>query len=92
DVGTDRLEARIAHGGTLVGSPGLHIPSDRLSIRAPTPEDLEAVERFVELGVDMVAVSFVRSAEDLLCLPIEPHPAGPIVVAKVETRAAIDDL
>ena len=92
DVGTDRLEARIAHGGTLAGSPGLHIPSDRLSIRAPTPEDLEAVERFVELGVDMVAVSFVRSAEDLLCLPIEPHPAGPIVVAKVETRAAIDDL
>ena len=88
----DRLSARVAHGGNLMGSPGLHIPSDRLSMRAPTPEDLEAVERFVELGVDMIAVSFVRSADDLARLPVDPHPSGPIVVAKVETRAAIDDL
>ncbi len=88
----DRLAARVAHGGTLMGSPGLHIPSDRLSMRAPTPEDLEAVERFVELGVDLIAVSFVRSAEDLARVPVDPHPSGPIVVAKVETRAAIDDL
>jgi len=89
---SDRLVAHVAHGGTLMGSPGLHIPSDRLSVRAPTPEDLEAVEHFVELGVDMIAVSFVRSAEDLARVPVEPYPAGPIVVAKVETRAAIDDL
>lgn len=89
---SNRLLARVAHGGVLTGSPGLHIPSDRLSVRAPTPEDLEAVERFVELEVDMIAVSFVRSAEDLLRIPVEPHPAGPIVVAKVETRAAIEDL
>jgi len=88
----DRLVARVAHGGTLMGSPGLHIPSDRLSMRAPTPEDLEAVERFTELGVDMIAVSFVRSADDLARVPVDPYPAGPIVVAKVETRAAIDDL
>lgn len=88
----DRLSARVAHGGNLMGSPGLHIPSDRLSMRAPTPQDLEAVERFVELGVDMIAVSFVRSADDLARLRVDPHPSGPIVVAKVETRAAIDDL
>ncbi len=88
----DRLSARVAHGGNLMGSPGLHIPSDRLSMRAPTPQDLEAVERFVELGVDMIAVSFVRSADDLARLLVDPHPSGPIVVAKVETRAAIDDL
>ena len=88
----DRLSARVAHGGNLMGSPGLHIPSDRLSMRAPTPQDLEAVERFVELGVDMIAVSFVRAADDLARLRVDPHPSGPIVVAKVETRAAIDDL
>ncbi|MED5394391.1 MAG: pyruvate kinase, partial [Actinomycetota bacterium] len=78
----DRISARVAHGGILTGSPGLHIPSDRLSMRAPTDEDLVAVEHFVELGADMIAVSFVRSAEDLAKVPVEPHPAGPIVVAK----------
>ncbi|GIT45894.1 MAG: hypothetical protein Ct9H300mP12_04790 [Acidimicrobiales bacterium] len=61
-------------------------------MRAPTDEDLVAVERFVELGADMIAVSFVRSAEDLARVPVEPHPTGPIVVAKIETRAAIQDL
>ncbi|MBC8483461.1 MAG: pyruvate kinase, partial [Actinobacteria bacterium] len=88
----DRLTARVAHGGVLNGSPGLHIPSDRLSMTAPTAEDLIAVERFLELSVDMIALSFVRSAEDLARLPVPPHPEGPIVVAKIETRAAIDDL
>ena len=88
----DRLTARVAHGGVLNGSPGLHIPSDRLSMTAPTAEDLIAVERFLELDVDMIALSFVRSAEDLARLPVPPHPEGPIVVAKIETRAAIDDL
>jgi pyruvate kinase len=82
----------VAHGGVLNGSPGLHIPSDRLSMTAPTAEDLIAVERFLELDVDMIALSFVRSAEDLARLPVPPHPEGPIVVAKIETRAAIDDL
>ena len=91
-VDGDRVSARVAHGGVLTGSPGLHIPSDRLSMRAPTDEDLVAVEHFVELGADMIAVSFVRSAEDLARVPVEPHPEGPIVVAKIETRAAIQDL
>ncbi len=92
DVDADRLTARVAHGGILNGSPGLHIPSDRLSMTAPTEEDLRAVERFLELDVDMIALSFVRSAADLARLPVAPHPEGPIVVAKIETRAAIDDL
>ena len=92
DADGDRLTARVAHGGVLNGRPGLHIPSDRLSMRAPTEDDLRAVERFVELDVDMIALSFVRSAEDLARLPVAPHPEGPLVVAKIETRAAIDDL
>ena len=92
EMGGDRVSTRVAHGGVLTGSPGLHIPSDRLSMRAPTDEDLVAVERFVELGADMLAISFVRSAEDLARVPVDPHPVGPIVVAKIETRAAIEDL
>ena len=92
DTGPDHLSARVAHGGPLSGRPGLHIPADHLALRAPTDDDLVALERFLELDVDMVALSFVRSADDLLRLPVDPHPQGPLVVAKIETRAAIDDL
>ena len=92
DTGSDHLSARVAHGGQLSGRPGLHIPADHLSLRTPTADDLVALERFLELDVDMVALSFVRSADDLVRLPVDPHPQGPLVVAKIETRAAIEDL
>ncbi|MGD9571331.1 MAG: pyruvate kinase [Thermoleophilia bacterium] len=92
DVGPDALEAVVLHGGRLTGRPGVHIPSERLQVNTPTPEDLRILDAFVEAGVDMVAVSFVRSAHDVRRLGAEPHPRGPLVVAKIETRSAIDNL
>ena len=86
------LQALMTHGGHVWGRPGVHIPSDRLRINTPTPEDLRILDAFVEAGVDMVAVSFVRSAHDVRRVGTEPYPRGPLVVAKIETRAAIDNL
>lgn len=86
------LQAVILHGGRLSGRPGVHIPSDRLRISTPTADDLRIVDAFVAAGVDMVAVSFVRSAHDIRRVGTEPHPRGPLVVAKIETRSAVDNL
>ena len=86
------LDARVIHGGVMSGRPGLYIPASRLSISAPTEWDLQALERFLEMDVDMVALSFVRSASDLAKLSLDPHPTGPLVVAKIETRDAVEDL
>jgi pyruvate kinase len=86
------LEGRVLHGGLVRGRPGVHIPSDRLRLTTPTPEDLRHLDAFVDVGVDMVALSFVRSAHDVRKIGTEPHPRGPLVVAKVETRAAVENL
>jgi pyruvate kinase len=88
----DVLKARVVFGGLLEGRKGLHIPSDRLRITAPTPEDLRLLDAMVEVGIDMVAISFVRSAHDIRRLGVEPSPRGPLVVAKIETRAAVENL
>ncbi len=88
----DSLLAEVTHGGRLSGRPGVHIPSDRLRIATPTREDLRILDAFVEVGVDMVAISFVRSAHDVRRVGTEPHPRGPLIVAKIETRAAVDNL
>jgi pyruvate kinase len=88
----DALEVRVLHGGPLKGRPGVHIPADRLGMTSPTDEDLRLLDAFVEVGVDMVALSFVRSAHDVRRVGTEPHPDGPLVVAKIETRAAVDNL
>ena len=86
------LKARVMFGGNVQGRPGLHIPSDRLKIPTPTPQDLRYLDAMVENDIDMVALSFVRSAHDVRRVGLEPTPRGPLVVAKVETRAAVENL
>lgn len=88
----DRLRVRVLHGGSLTGRPGIHVPSDRLRIPTPTPEDFRFLDAFVDVGVDIVALSFVRSAHDVRRIGVEPAPRGPMVVAKIETRAAVENL
>ena len=88
----DRIGIRVIHGGHLTGRPGIHIPSERLRLTTPTPEDLRLADAFVEVGVDMIALSFVRSAHDVRRIGVEPNPRGPLVVAKIETRAAVENL
>jgi pyruvate kinase len=88
----DKVIAEVTSGGLVRGRPGIHVPSDRLSMATPTPEDFEAIDAFVDVGVDMIALSFVRSAHDIRRVGTEPHPRGPLLVAKIETRAAVDNL
>ncbi len=88
----DRARARVTHGGMTQGRPGLHVPSERLRITSPTEQDLRFLDAFVDAGVDMVALSFVRSAHDVRRVGTEPHPRGPLVIAKIETRAAVENL
>jgi len=88
----DKLVAEIISGGEVSGRPGVHIPSDRLSISTPTTEDLRAIDAFVDVGVDMIALSFVRSAHDVRRVGTEIYPRGPLVIAKIETRAAVQNL
>ena len=48
DRTAEHLLARITHGGLLLGRPGVHIPSDRLRIPSPTPDDLRMLDAFIE--------------------------------------------
>jgi len=88
----DSLRVRVMFGGTVQGRPGLHIPSDRLKLTTPTDLDLKYLDAMVENDIDMIALSFVRSAHDVRRVGLEPAPRGPLVVAKIETRAAVDNL
>ena len=92
EIGSDDLQAKVTHGGRLVGRPGVHIPSDRLSLASPTDDDLQRLEPFLEENVDMVAVSFVGSGADVRRLGTLPPPDGPLVVSKIETRPAVENI
>ena len=86
------LRGHVLHGGLLRGRPGFEIPADRLSIATPTEQDLRYAEAFSEVGIDFIGVSFVRGPDDLRALRSEAPPAGPLLVAKIETRIAVENL
>jgi pyruvate kinase len=86
------VETTVVRGGTVRSRSGVNIPSERLPGGALTDEDREAIPRIVNLRADMVAQSFVRSAADVDELRSQlPPDNGPLLVAKIETRAAVDN-
>ena len=92
EVGAEYAVADVERGGTMRGRPGVHVPSSRLTATSPTPEDLEYYDAVVNADVDFVAVSFVKTSRDMRALHGERAPHGPMLVAKIETQAAIDNL
>jgi pyruvate kinase len=92
----DAAVARVETGGRVQGRPGVHIPSERMRLTAPTDEDLELLRHLVPAEVDFVAVSFVRSGADLdkvrdFVASLDAGPC-PMLVAKIETAPAIANL
>ena len=85
------VRTEVVRGGTIRPHAGVSVPSDRLSEPALTDADRAAVPRLLDLGADFVAQSFVRTAADVAELRALLGRDGPPIVAKIETRAAVDD-
>lgn len=85
-------ECQVRNGGHTQGRPGVHLPSERLRIQAPTPEDLVLAQAMAEAGADFLAVSFVRYADDLDKVRAAIAPRHTRLVAKIETLSAIEHL
>ncbi|MCU1495725.1 MAG: pyk [Acidimicrobiaceae bacterium] len=86
------VRARVRSGGRLQGRPGVTAPARSMQLSTPTSEDLERIEVLVAEGIDLVAVSFVRSREDMEKVRDVVGPNGPMLVAKIETPEGIADL
>jgi pyruvate kinase len=91
------VETRVIQGGTLGNRKGLNLPGVELSTPSLTEKDLKDLEFGLEHGVDAVALSFVRRADDVLQLrrAIEQNTQDgvqPLVIAKLERPQAVDNL
>ncbi|MDQ3680903.1 MAG: pyruvate kinase [Actinomycetota bacterium] len=84
--------ATVVRGGLVKGRPGLQLPSETLAVSVPTPADLRLLEGCLAQGVDMVAMSFVRTADEVCALVEAAGADPPMVLAKVETAEAVEEL
>jgi len=85
------VEAEVEVGGTLSDHKGVSLPASAVSVPAFTPKDRRDAALGRELGVDLVAMSFVRTGRDLEVA--RRHVAlGTPLIAKMEKPQAIENL
>ncbi len=89
-----QVECEVVHGGTLLPHKGMNLPGVNVSAPALSDKDLEDLEMGLELGVDFVALSFVRGPEDvhLLREQIDARGSGAHIISKLEKPEAIEKL
>jgi pyruvate kinase len=84
----------VLNGGMLGEHQGINLPGTALSIPALTEKDRKDLEFGLKHGVDMVALSFVRSAADVNMVKqiVIGHGSDTPLIAKLEKPQAIDHL
>src|SRR5262249_48952304 len=88
------IECEVANGGLLGEQQGINLPGAALSIPALTEKDRKDLAFGLKHGVDVVAISFVRSASDVLevkRLMLDQDNEVP-VIAKLEKPQALEQL
>jgi pyruvate kinase len=85
------VETKVVFGGKLSNNKGVNIPDSNLSIHALTDKDIMDLTCGAELNVDWVAMSFVRSRDDLLLARHYLDRAGSRakLMAKIEKPSAV---
>jgi len=90
----DEIECEVIHGGEVTSHKGVNVPDAALDLPAVTEQDREDIFFGIERNVDILAVSFVRRAADVLAVRqiLAEAGAGLDVVAKIESREGVNNL
>ncbi len=97
-----RITTIVTSGGKLTSHKGINVPDSTLTVRAMSEKDKDDARFGLSLGVDFIALSFVRNAQDILDLRaildeeaasknISQNPAIKII-AKIERREAVENI
>jgi pyruvate kinase len=93
-VDTDDVHCEVIHGGPVSDNKGISLPGVAVSVPPLSEKDIEDLKFALELGVDMVAMSFVRAPEEVKLAHVVMDEMGkrvPVMV-KLEKPEAVSDL
>jgi pyruvate kinase len=85
--GDGEVETMVEVGGSVASRQGLNMPGSTRGMPAVPEEDLDMLKFGESIGVDVVALSFVRTAEDITT--VRRHTRLPLI-AKIEKPQAVD--
>jgi pyruvate kinase len=90
----NRIRCRVLTPGTLGSRRHINLPGVRVNLPPLTEKDLADVALGAELGVDFVALSFVREASDIgeLRRVLKKKGSKALIVAKIEDQSAVHSI
>src|SRR5258706_9990730 len=91
------VQCRVVHGGLLKEHKGINLPGVIVNIPSLTEKDRDDLAFGVAQGVDYIAISFVRRAQDIAdvkrtLVEVDPTAAKLPIIAKLEKPSALDNL
>ncbi|MED5486403.1 MAG: pyruvate kinase [Candidatus Thermoplasmatota archaeon] len=94
DTDSNMIHCTIEDGGPVSSRKGVNVPGTIIDLPAIGPRDEAALNHALQNGADYIAVSYVRSVEDLKPArdTISLHNQHVPVIAKIEHPAALDNL
>ena len=94
DVDGDDISCEVLQGGPVSNHKGISLPGVAVSVPPLSDKDIEDLKFALELGVDMVAMSFVRAPEEVKLAHTIMDQLGKRVpvMAKLEKPEAVSDL
>ncbi len=87
----NKIECEVLTEGRLGSRRHINLPGVKVNLPALTAKDLADIKLGLELGVDFIALSFVREAKDIQQLKaVIAHAAHrPLIIAKIEDQQAV---
>jgi len=88
------VNCTVIHGGILKSKKGINLPNTKVSAPSLTEKDLIDLEFGLANEVDWIALSFVRSAEDIIELKEKIVKSGKVckIIAKIEKPEALANI
>jgi pyruvate kinase len=93
-VGGDDVECEVVNGGLLGEHKGINLPGTLVHVPSVTEKDEKDLQFGIRHGVDMIAASFVRTADDVRAAKqlVSSHNSDAWIIAKLEKPQAIEHL
>jgi pyruvate kinase len=91
----NEVKAEVIQGGPLSSKKGVNLPNTKISLPALTEKDIEDAKFAISQGVDWIALSFVRTAQDVFDLKdlINQNSSHKIpIIAKIEKPEALENI
>ena len=89
-----KIHLEVLNDGVIKSNKGINAPDSIITANSLTPKDKKDLEFALKQGVNFIALSFVRDADDMKQLKrlIKKHKGNAQVIAKIERSEALDNL